>query len=334
MKFDPLEPGPIAETQRRNRLYEAILSATPDLVYVFDLKHRFTYANPALLTMWGKTWREAIGKNCLELGYEPWHAEMHDREIEEVVKTGLPIRGEVPFAGTNGRRIYDYIFVPVFDAAGRVEAIAGTTRDITARKEIEKHQALFVGELQHRVKNTLAVVRAIAQQSFGQYPAFGDFSSRVVSLGKGLDILVQQSWTSAPLRELIETVLSAHQSADARRVEADGPDLSVRPRSVVALSLALNELATNAMKYGALSNADGNVAIAWTIEGDRFLLTWTESGGPPVIVPDRKGFGSRLIEQNLAQEVGGRVDVDYAPGGVICRIDASLEAITTEPAQR
>lgn len=118
-------------------LGDTILSNTPDLAYVFDLDHRFTYANDVLLRMWGKTWDEAIGKNCLELGYEPWHAEMHDREIEQVIATKQPIRGEVPFAGTFGRRIYDYIFVPVLDENGNVKAIAGTTRDVTERKMAE-----------------------------------------------------------------------------------------------------------------------------------------------------------------------------------------------------
>ncbi|MFI4875352.1 MAG: PAS domain-containing protein, partial [Blastopirellula sp. JB062] len=125
------------ESERQRRLYRTILSTIPDLVYVFDLEYRFTYANDALLKMWGKTWEEAIGKDCLELGYEPWHAEMHAREIDEVVKTRDSIRGEVPFVGTNGRRIYDYIFLPVFGADGEVEAIAGTTRDITELKATE-----------------------------------------------------------------------------------------------------------------------------------------------------------------------------------------------------
>ena len=126
------------ESERRRRLYDTILSNTPDLAYVFDLNHRFTYANKALLTMWGKTWEEAIGKNCFELGYPEWHAAMHDREIEQVIATRQPIRGEVPFTGTNGRRIYDYIFVPVLGPNGEVEAIAGTTRDITEHKQAEE----------------------------------------------------------------------------------------------------------------------------------------------------------------------------------------------------
>jgi len=125
------------QNEKARRLYDTILSNTPDLAYVFDLNHRFIYANRALLAMWGRTWEEAIGKNCLELGYAPWHAAMHDREIEAVIATKKAIRGEVPFTGTNGRRIYDYIFVPVMGPSGEVEAIAGTTRDITERTEAE-----------------------------------------------------------------------------------------------------------------------------------------------------------------------------------------------------
>lgn len=120
----------LAEQQKR--LYETITASTPDLIYVFDLNYKFTYANEALLTMWGKTWENAIGKDLLANGYEPWHAEMHEREIDKVVETKMPIRGEVSFPHAKfGRRIYDYIFTPVFNDNGEVEAIAGTTRDIT-----------------------------------------------------------------------------------------------------------------------------------------------------------------------------------------------------------
>jgi len=125
----------IQRSEQQRRLYETILGATPDLMYVFDLKHRFTYVNSALLKMWGRTAAECLGKTCLELGYEPWHAEMHNNEIDQVVATKSPIRGEVPFSGTGGRRIYDYIFVPVFGENGEVEAVAGTTRDVTERTQ-------------------------------------------------------------------------------------------------------------------------------------------------------------------------------------------------------
>ncbi|RYD32609.1 MAG: PAS domain S-box protein, partial [Verrucomicrobiaceae bacterium] len=153
----PLAPDPSAQIAAGNfrgvskeLLFEAILGSTPDLAYIFDLDHRFIYANAALLAMWGKTWEEAAGKNCLELGYEPWHAEMHDREIEQVVRTGKPIRGDVPFNGAGGRRMYDYIFNPVFSADGKVIAVAGTTRDVTERKE-EEEKSAFLSELSGRL---------------------------------------------------------------------------------------------------------------------------------------------------------------------------------------
>jgi len=128
----------VAASERERRLYEAVLSNTPDLAYVFDLDHRFTYANAVLLQMWGMTREQAFGKNCLELGYPDWHAAMHGREIEQVKATKAPIRGEVPFNGTFGRRIYDYIFVPILGPDGEVEAVAGTTRDVTERKRFEE----------------------------------------------------------------------------------------------------------------------------------------------------------------------------------------------------
>lgn len=315
----------VFDTRRRNRLLEAIVFATPDLVYAFDLNHRFIFANDALLRMWGKTWEEAIGKNCLELGYEPWHAAMHDREIDEVVAEG----GEVPFVGTNGRRIYDYIFVPVFNDSGQVEAVAGTTRDVSERKEQEQHRELLGNELQHRVKNTLAVVQAIAHQSFGSEIAYRDFSSRLKALGSGLDILTQQSWTSARLPQLVKSVLATHQTGDGNRIKISGPDILVRPRSVVTLSLAISELATNAIKYGSLGKSDGTVDVHWQVDGDRFRFEWRELGGPPVLKPVRTGFGTRLI-RNLATELNGTANLDYRPEGFVCEIEASNDAVFEE----
>ncbi len=139
-----------AEISTRQKLFDAVADNTPDLIYVFDLEHRFTYANPSLLGMWGKTWDEAIGKRCIDLGYEKWHAEMHDREIDEVVRTKRPIKGEVPFEGAYGRRIYEYIFTPVFDDRGEVQEVSGTTRDVTDRKHAEE-RAKFLSKLTRHV---------------------------------------------------------------------------------------------------------------------------------------------------------------------------------------
>ena len=155
-----------AQLEDQRRLYEAILTNTPDLAYVWDLQHRFIYANDGLLRMWGKTWDEAIGKTCLELGYEPWHAEMHGREIDQVKSTRQPVRGQVPFNGSFGRRMYDYLLVPVIGTNGEVEAVAGTTRDVTESKLLEsslldadRRKDEFVATLAHELRNPLAPIR-------------------------------------------------------------------------------------------------------------------------------------------------------------------------------
>jgi len=141
------EARELADQQKR--VYETIISGTPDLMYVWDLEYRFTYVNKALLSMWGKTWETAIGKGLRENGYEEWHATMHEREIDQVRETKESVRGEVSFPhATLGKRIYDYILIPVFNEAGEVEAVAGTTRDVTERKQMESAIAQSSEELQ------------------------------------------------------------------------------------------------------------------------------------------------------------------------------------------
>ncbi len=140
-----------ANLQRLIHIYETILGTTDDFVYIFDPQARFLYANARLLQVWAKTLDQVVGKTCLELGYPQWHADMHTREIEEIVRTKTQIRGEVPFTGDSGiYGVYDYIFKPVLDAAGNVEIIVGTTRDVTDRKRGEENLRAAQLELQRR----------------------------------------------------------------------------------------------------------------------------------------------------------------------------------------
>lgn len=153
-----------AKSDQQKRLYETIASSTPDLLYVFDLDYHFTYANQALLDMWGRTWEESIGKGLLEIGYEPWHAEMHEREIDEIIKTKLPVRGDVSFPhATLGTRVYDYIFTPVINEHGEVEAIAGATRDVTERKKWEESLKELNKELAAANRELAATLEEIAK---------------------------------------------------------------------------------------------------------------------------------------------------------------------------
>ncbi|MBZ4040008.1 PAS domain-containing protein [Novilysobacter selenitireducens] len=159
------------ESAQQRRLYETALNNTPDFVYIFGTDHRAIYANEALLKVWGV--EDVRGKTWMDLGYEQWHADMHDRELAQVIETRAPIRGEIPFTGTNGRRVYDYIFAPVLDADGEVVAVAGTTRDVTARQAAEqiirehaerladadRAKDEFLATLSHELRNPLAPLK-------------------------------------------------------------------------------------------------------------------------------------------------------------------------------
>lgn len=321
------------------RAYEALLQATPDLLYVFDLQHRFVYANDALLTMWGMRWEDAAGKTCLEMGYEPWHAAMHDAEIERVIATRAPIRGDVPFKHhTKGVRIYDYIFTPVLGADGEVEAIAGSTRDVTDRRLHEEHLELLVNELNHRVKNTLSTVQSLVRQTLGTASDLDDggarIESRLFALSRAHDVLTRENWHSADIHDIVRGAIAPYESDDAPRFEASGPPCRVNPQRALALAMALHELATNAVKYGALSRDGGAVHISWDCthagEGAAMEFTWRECGGPEVHMPTRRGFGSRLLERGLRNDLGGEVELAYAAEGVVFKATAPLETASLD----
>jgi len=332
--FDEVTPVPFGQDRdlATLRAYDALLQATPDLLYVFDRQHRFIYANNALLTMWGMTWAESAGKTCLEIGYPEWHAAMHDEEIERVIATRAPVRGDVPFDHhSKGRRIYDYIFTPVIGADGDVEAIAGSTRDVTERKQHEEHLELLIHELNHRVKNTLSTVQSLVRQTLGTATSLDDGNARIearlLALSRAHNVLTRENWHSADIVDVVTGAIAPFESDGAQRFDISGAPCRIDPKRALALAMALHELGTNAVKYGALSNAEGRVAIQWenVCDGDALHLVWRESGGPAVVPPTRRGFGSRLLERGLRNDLGGEVELSYAPEGVAFRATVPLE---------
>lgn len=203
------------------------------------------------------------------------------------------------------------------------------------RVQAEEHQRLLINELNHRVKNTLATVQSIAAHTLRNTDTpsavHDSFLGRLISLAKAHNVLTRESWEGAELSYVIEDAISAHQGGAHERIHVSGPDVRVNPRIALSLSMALYELATNAAKYGALSNASGQVNIDWHLspksgeeDGEYLHLTWCESGGPPVTPPTRKGFGSRLIERGLGAELGGQARVSYDPQGVSCIIEVPV----------
>jgi PAS domain S-box-containing protein len=204
---------------------------------------------------------------------------------------------------------------------------AGTIQDITDEKAAEEHRELMLAELQHRVRNTLALVQAIANQTFaeGSEPAKKAFSSRLSALGRAHDLLTRERWQYASCREVVEFALAPYRTTDDR-FAIDGPEVRLDSRQAVTLALCINELATNAAKYGALSDPNGRVAIRWTLEpggdGETFIFRWSETDGPPVAPPLQSGFGTRLIQHSLAADFSGEISLAYPRSGLICTLSA------------
>ena len=205
-------------------------------------------------------------------------------------------------------------------------------REIRERRAIEQHRELLINELNHRVKNTLATVQSIAAQTLRSRAvpegAREDFEARLIALSEAHNLLTRANWESATLGDVIEVALRPHRAQEGDRFMIEGPVTRLGPKTALAMAMAVHELATNAIKYGALSNETGRVSLSWRVEAAegvrRFRFQWREIGGPPVTPPKRRGFGSRLIERGLAAEFAGDVRLDFEPEGLVCTIDAAL----------
>jgi two-component sensor histidine kinase/CheY-like chemotaxis protein len=204
--------------------------------------------------------------------------------------------------------------------------------DAKERETADKLQKLILGELHHRIKNTLATVSAIASQSFraaadiahGQQAMEG----RLIALGRAHDLLMQVSWANASLTHTLSSATEPYDSQGARRFHFNGPDIRITSGAVIALAMTLNELCTNTTKFGALSVAAGRVEVAWTIDqtNQRVRLVWTERGGPAVKPPTRRSFGTRMME-SLGQQLNGQVKLSYEPSGFVYALDVPLGSV-------
>ena len=207
-----------------------------------------------------------------------------------------------------------------------LEADNALLRAALARSEgAGERRALVTRELEHRIGNLLAVVQAIARQTFGQADAASveNFSARLLALGAAQRLLIKSEARAALIIDIVKKALAPH-CADGDLATISGPELGLDGRRAHALTLALHELATNAAKYGALSVEGGWIEVTWTSSGGRLHLLWREHDGPPVVTPIRKGFGSLLITRNLGVAFAGVVDLRFSPGGVECSLDAPL----------
>jgi two-component sensor histidine kinase len=204
--------------------------------------------------------------------------------------------------------------------------------DAEQRETADRLQKLILAELHHRIKNTLATVSAIASQSLraatsiehGQHAIEG----RLLALGRAHDLLLQARWSNANLALIIRSAIEPYESQDAARISIAGPEIQVASGSVIALAMMLNELCTNATKFGALSVPAGRIEIGWTVdrEKDRLQLIWTEKQGPPVAAPSRRSFGTRMIE-TLGKQLDGEAHLTYLPEGFVYTLDVPLSSL-------
>jgi two-component sensor histidine kinase/PAS domain-containing protein len=220
--------------------------------------------------------------------------------------------------------------VPIVDETGEIVEWFGAASDVTERRRNEEHLRRVVHELNHRVKNNLAMTQAIAAQTFRNVDdlkeAQARFGSRMVALGQANDLLTGERWVGASLMGAIGQAIRPHYPQPERSM-VTGDDVQLTPKTALALTLAMHELAMNALKYGAWSNTSGVVTVTSATysgaAGDkRFRVEWRESGGPQVQPPTRRGFGSVLVERGLAREMGGQVKMEFLPDGLVCTIDA------------
>ena len=209
--------------------------------------------------------------------------------------------------------------------------------DAREREASDKLQKLILDELHHRIKNTLATVSAIASQSLrdvrGAEHAQHAIAGRLLALGRAHDLLLQARWTSADLGHIVRSATEAFDNPDVPKFSIAGPDIRVTSGAVIAIAMTLNELCTNTTKFGALSLPTGHVEIAWTLDPDtpRVHLTWTEKNGPEVHAPEKRSFGTRLIE-TLGRQLKGDVHLAYEPAGFVYAFDVPLASLTSAAA--
>jgi PAS domain S-box-containing protein len=319
-------------TRESERHMRELLEGLPAAVYTTDAKGRITFFNKACIAMAGRTPR--IGDEwCVTWRlYTADGAPLpHDQcPMAVALQEDRPIRGVEAIAERPDGTFVPFVPypTPLHDSEGKLIGAINMLVDITERKGAENRQKTLIDELNHRVKNTLATVQSLAMQTARHSPTLEDFTNRyekrLLGLARAHDLLTKRSWEDAPLDFLAQEVLGAVAANSDQRVRIQGPSVALNPRAALALTMALNELATNATKHGALSSGSGTVSLVWELreaKGRTELdLLWKEADGPTVQAPTRRGFGTRLMERSIEGDLSGEFDLVFDPKGLSCRI--------------
>jgi len=318
----------LAEAKQR---IELALRGSPISVFSQDQDMRFTWAhNPPT----GISPEQLTGKTDADV-LPAAAADTIMAAKRTAMETGETQRLETDFDLLGRKRSFYLVIEPLRDAQGAILGTTSVAVDISERKANEVQLRLLLRELTHRCKNLLAVIHAIARQTASRTRSVEDFldrfSARLVAIGCSHDLLIADDWHGASLRMLVEQQLGGHAERIGEQIAIEGEDVMLKPEAVQNLGLALHELATNAQKYGSLSDPEGKVSIRWQFceEASKLRLTWQENGGPPVAPPQRSGFGRAMIETVVSQALDGDVKLSFPPKGVRCEIVIPSAQVTS-----
>ena len=309
----------VEQLRESEAFMRGVLSSSNDCIKVLDLE-----AKLAFMSEGGKRVMEVSDFNAI--AGCPWPSfwegtgNLAAQQAIALVQAGIASSFQ-GYADTmkGNRRYWDVQVSPIMGADGKPERILSISRDITDLKVAEEARAVLAQELAHRMKNSFAMVQAIVTQTLRQAKSMEDgrtaVSQRLSALGRAQDILTRSNFTAADIHDVVAAAIDPHRVVE-ERISWSGPRLILSSQQALGLSLATHELATNAAKYGALSNETGRVAMAWRVEDGAFAFDWIETGGPPVTPPASRGFGSKLIERIVASYFDGEGCLNFDPSGI------------------
>jgi two-component sensor histidine kinase len=270
----------------------------------------------------------------LQAAVHPGDRAMRDEAVATAITDRIPLDVEYRLLTPSGEERWVQIRGQAnYRADGTPLSIVGVSQDVTDRRRSDEHRALLANELSHRVKNSLAMIQAVVAQTLRKASSLSEagdtLQARIQAMAAANDLLVDERWESASIRDLLHRTLAPFGVSDQGQFHLAGPDVRLIPRIAVALALSVHELATNAVKYGALSVEGGRVHLSWEVNvgpsGPPTLhFSWAEAGGPLVTPPAKTGFGTKLIERVLAHETGGSAQIEYRADGVVFTAVAPL----------
>jgi PAS domain S-box-containing protein len=305
----------------------SIVESSDDAIVSKDLTGTITSWNRGAERLFGYTSEEVIGKPVTIL--IPADRMNEEPEILERIRRGERVDHFDTVRRRKDGSLIDISLTvsPLKDVDGRVVGASKIARDITERKRSQEQQKLLVNEMRHRIKNSLATIQAIVTQTLNQHTKERDaLIARLHALGNAHDLLTSETWERAPLHAIVTRALEPFHEQRRERITVEGPDdLWLDSTKSVVVAMVIHELATNAVKYGALSNGRGRVTVAWEqlTQPDRVKLIWRESGGPKISPPKQKGFGSHLIERAFGGQLGS-AQLVFNPQGLLCALEVAL----------